>query len=191
MAAVRYIFVLASVLIFSSCLKEIQPGNPTHVSYYMTNVYFAPLPYRTPLCALQEGKMNATLKYLNGTWIPDTAYIKRDYTVNFYMNNDTNFKLTFEFPFLRRGESASYYYTANYVWTAKGPNSVKMSGKMKVGKYVVPFTIGDKYNYDTLSVINTGGKFRVQGCDLNINYNVNGVDATGILNFDLGWEDFK
>jgi len=62
---------------------------------------------------------------------------------------------------------------------------------MKVGKYVVPFTIGDKYNYDTLSVISTGGKFRVQGCDVNINYNVNGVDATGILNFDLGWEDFK
>lgn len=178
-------------MILASCLKTVPEGQKTYVSYYMTDVYFKPIPYALPECGLADGSMDATLKKLNGRWVADKPYIQRDYIVKFKNESDTTMQLTFNFPLLRRGESASYYYSANYVWTAKGPNSVKITGKMRESGYTMPISIGDPYGYDTLSVLHSGNYFRVQGCKVKMVYNVNGLEVKGTMNFDLGWEDFQ
>lgn len=187
--AIKALIVLA--LFQTSCLKTIPSGKETKVSYYLADQYFEPLGYRTPACGLEMNVLNASLKQLNGRWKPMKAYIERDYTVTFYKEDDTSTKLSFKFPMLRRGESASYFYSAQDVWTAKGPNSLKITGQTRVGGYTIPIIVGDEYKYDTLSVLHTGKTLRVQGCKVPFIYYVNGMELKEKMNFDLEWEDFQ
>lgn len=166
-------------------------GDKTYISYYMADTYFEPIPYEIPKCGLPENTVDATLKKMNGRWIADKPYIQRDYIVKFRNEQDSNMVLTFKFPLLRRSESASYFYTAYDVWTAKGPNAVGISGRLKESGFSIPIIGGDPNAIDTLSVLHTGNYFRVQGCNVKMTYNVNGLDVNGVLNFDLGWEDLK